>query len=83
MDFIVEGMTFEGFALVANLGDWAHATTGACMRVEYGLVFCRYFLVAEVGHGRGLDVNAPIGISNLMRAVRADKNSRLRHDSVC
>ena len=36
MYFKVEGMTFEGFALVANLSDWTHATTGACMWVEYG-----------------------------------------------
>jgi hypothetical protein len=51
MYFKVEGITFEGFALVANLSDWTHATTRACMRVEHGV--CDYFLVAEVGHGRG------------------------------
>ena len=36
MYFKVEGMAFEGFALVANLSDWTHATTGARMWVEYG-----------------------------------------------
>lgn len=38
MYFKIEGMTFERFALVANLSDWTHATTSACMRVKYGLV---------------------------------------------
>jgi len=60
MYFKVERMTFEGFALVANLSDWAHATTGACMRVKHGLVLWG-FLVAEVGHGcgRGLRCEIP------------------------
>ena len=37
MHFKVEGMAFKGFALVANLSDWTHAATGACLRVEYRL----------------------------------------------
>jgi hypothetical protein len=47
MYFKVEGITF----VVASLSDRTHATTGACMRVEHGLVLCGYFSVAEVGHG--------------------------------
>ena len=52
MYFKVEGVTFQWFALVANAGDWTHATTGACMRVEDGPVLWRCFLLAEVGHRR-------------------------------
>ena len=83
MYFEVEGMTFEGSALVASLSDWTHATTSACMRVEHGLVLCGYFLVAEVGHGRGHDVKAPVGISgekhlqlNLRKEEEGDKGAR-------
>lgn len=53
MYFKVEGMTFKRFVLVANLSDWTHATTGACMRVEHRLILWNYFLVPEVGHGSG------------------------------
>lgn len=53
MYFEVKGMAFKRFVLVADLSDWTHATPGACMRVEEGLVLCCWLLVAEV-HRRGL-----------------------------
>ena len=55
MYFKVEGVAFEWFVLVAHLSDWTHATTGACMRVEYRLELQSDFLVAEVGYGRAHD----------------------------
>lgn len=55
MYFKVEGMTFERSALVANLSDWTHATTSACMRVEYGLG-----LVGHCGGGGGGCVKTPV-----------------------
>lgn len=53
MNFKVEGMAFEGFALVTSLHDWTHATTGTCLRVEYGGKLYSYFKLVSHSCGGG------------------------------